>query len=172
MKRGIVTTILILVCFLLQCTVFRALDFGGIIPNLLVILTSSFGFMRGERTGLVIGFVCGILTDIFFGDVLGLYALILMYIGYVNGKFSRVFYPEDIKLPATLIIASDFCYGFFCYVLTFLMRGRLAFNFYFMNIILPEVIYTAVMTIILYPFILLLNKWLENGERRSARKFV
>lgn len=172
MKRGIVTTILILVCFLLQCTVFRALDFGGIIPNLLVILTSSFGFMRGERTGLVIGFVCGFLTDIFFGDVLGLYALILMYIGYVNGKFSRVFYPEDIKLPATLIIASDFCYGFLCYVLTFLMRGRLAFDFYFMNIILPEIVYTAVMTIILYPLILLLNKWLENGERRSARKFV
>lgn len=172
MKRGIVTTILILVCFLLQCTVFRALDFGGIIPNLLVILTSSFGFMRGERTGLVIGFVCGLLTDIFFGDVLGLYALILMYIGYVNGKFSRVFYPEDIKLPATLIVASDFCYGFLCYVLTFLFRGRLAFNFYFMNIILPEIVYTAVMTIILYPLILLLNKWLEKGERRSARKFV
>lgn len=172
MKRGIVATILILLCFLLQSTVFRAIDFGGIVPNLLVILTSSFGFMRGEKTGLIIGFFCGILTDIFFGDVLGFYALILMYIGYMNGKFSRIFYPEDIKLPAALIVASDFFYGFLCYILMFLLRGRLQFGYYFMNIILPEIVYTAVVTIILYPLILVLNRWLENGERRSARKFV
>lgn len=172
MKRGIVSAILILLCFLLQCTVFRAVDFGGIVPNLLVILTASFGFMQGERNGLVIGFFCGLLSDIFFGEVLGFYALILMYIGYLNGKFSRVFYPEDIKLPAALIIASDFCYGFVSYVLTFLLRGRLAFGYYFMNIILPEIVYTAVVTILLYPLILTINKWLEQGERRSARKFV
>lgn len=172
MKRGIIATILIIVCFLLQSTVFRAMDFGGIVPNLLVILTSSFGFMRGEKTGLITGFFCGILTDIFFGEVLGFYALILMYIGYINGKFSRIFYPEDIKLPAALIIASDFCYGFLCYVLMFLMRGRLQFGYYFMNVILPEIVYTVVVTVILYPLILLIDRWLEKGERRSARKFV
>lgn len=172
MKRGIVAALLILSCFILQSTVFRTLDFGGIVPNLLVILTSSFGFMRGEKTGTVIGFLCGLLTDIFFGEVFGFYALILMYIGYMNGKFSRIFYPEDIKLPAALIIASDFLYGFVCYVLMFLMRGRLQFGYYFMNIILPEIVYTVVVTIILYPLILLIDRWLEKGERRSARRFV
>lgn len=172
MKRGIITAFLILVCFLLQSTVFRALDFGGIVPNLLIILTSSFGFMRGERSGTIIGFICGILTDIFFGEVLGFYALILMYIGYMNGKFSRIFYPEDIKLPAALIIASDFLFGFACYFLMFLMRGKLQFGYYFMNVILPEIVYTVVVTIVLYPLVLVLNRWLENGEKRSARKFV
>ena len=56
MKRGIITAILIFICFLLQCTVFRSLAFGGIVPNLLIVLTASFGFMRGEKTGLIIGF--------------------------------------------------------------------------------------------------------------------
>lgn len=172
MKRGIIAALLILSCFLLQSTFFRALNLGGIVPNLLIILTSSFGFMRGEKTGTVIGFFCGLLADIFFGEVLGFYALILMYIGYINGKFSRIFYPEDIKLPATLIIASDFFYGFACYVLMFLMRGKLQFGYYFMNIILPEIVYTVVITIILYPLILLIDRWLEKGERRRARKFV
>jgi len=172
MKRGIIAALLILSCFILQSTFFRALDFGGIVPNLLVILTSSFGFMRGEKTGTVIGFFCGLLSDIFFGEVLGFYALILMYIGYMNGKFSRIFYPEDIKLPAALIIASDALYGFVCYVLMFLMRGRLHVGYYFMNIILPEIVYTVIVTIILYPLILLIDRWLDNGERRSARKFV
>ena len=53
MKRGIITAILILICFLLQCTVFRFLAFGGIVPNLMIVLTASFGFMRGEKTGLM-----------------------------------------------------------------------------------------------------------------------
>lgn len=172
MKRGIIAALLVLICFILQSTVFRALDFSGIVPNLMIILTSAFGFMRGEKTGTIIGFVCGLLSDIFFGEVLGFYALILMYIGYLNGKFSRIFYPEDIKLPAALIIISDFIYGFICYVLLFLMRGRLSFGYYFMNIILPEIVYTVVATIILYPLILLIDRWLEKGERRSARKFV
>ena len=81
MKRGIITAILILVCFLLQCTVFQSLSFGGIVPNLLIVLTASFGFMRGEKTGLLIGFFCGLLVDIFFGSTIGFYALVYMYIG-------------------------------------------------------------------------------------------
>ena len=65
MKRFIITAALILICFLLQCTVFHALAFGQIVPNLLIVLTASFGFMRGEKTGLLIGFFCGLLVDIF-----------------------------------------------------------------------------------------------------------
>ena len=104
MIRKISVAILIIICFLLQSTVFRSLAFAGIVPNLLIILTASFGFMRGENEGLVIGFFSGLLCDIFFGDILGFYALILMYIGFLNGKFNRIFYPEDIKLPLALII--------------------------------------------------------------------
>ncbi|MDE7277752.1 MAG: rod shape-determining protein MreD, partial [Lachnospiraceae bacterium] len=104
MKRVIVTAFFIFICFLMQCTVFRALAFGGIVPNLLIVLTASFGFMRGEKNGLLIGFFSGLLVDIFFGSVIGFYALVYMYIGYANGKFSIIFYPEDIKLPITLIL--------------------------------------------------------------------
>ena len=97
--RKIVVVLLILLFFVLQCSVFNSLAMGGIIPNLMIILTSSFGFMRGEKEGLLIGFSCGLLCDIFFGSFLGFYAMVMMYIGFVNGKFSRIFYPEDIKLP-------------------------------------------------------------------------
>ena len=108
--RKVIVTIFIIVCFVLQCSVFDSLSFAGIIPNLMIILTASFGFMRGEKEGLIIGFFCGLLSDVFFGSFLGFYALILMYIGYLNGKFSRIFYPEDIKLPMALIVVSDLSY--------------------------------------------------------------
>lgn len=172
MKRGIITAILILICFLLQCTVFRFLAFGGIVPNLLIVLTASFGFMRGEKTGLVIGFFCGILVDIFFASVIGYYALLYMYIGYMNGKFSAIFYPQDIKLPVALILCSDFFYGLICYVILFLLRSRFDFIYYLRHIILPEIVYTIVVTLLLYPLILWINTRLERGELRSGKKFV
>lgn len=172
MKRGIITAILIFICFLLQCTVFRSLAFGGIVPNLLIVLTASFGFMRGEKTGLIIGFFCGLLVDIFFASVIGFYALLYMYIGYMNGKFCTIFYPQDIKLPIALILGSDFSYGIICYVFMFLLRGRFDFVYYLVHIILPEIVYTIVVTLLLYPLILWINTCLERGEQRSGKKFV
>ena len=172
MKRGIITAILILICFLLQCTVFRFLAFGGIVPNLMIVLTASFGFMRGEKTGLMIGFFCGILADIFFASVIGFYALLYMYIGYMNGKFAAIFYPQDIKLPVALILCSDFTYGIICYVIMFLLRSRFDFVYYLLHIILPEIVYTIVVTLLLYPLILWINTRLERGELRSGKKFV
>lgn len=168
----LVTAFFIFICFLLQCTVFRALAFGGIVPNLLIVLTASFGFMRGEKNGLLIGFFCGLLVDIFFGTVIGFYALLYMYIGYTNGKFCTIFYPEDIKLPLILILCSDFFYGLVCYAILFLLRGRFDFRYYLVHIILPEIVYTIVVTLFLYPVILWANHLLERREKRSERKFV
>lgn len=172
MKRLVVSIILIVICFLLQTTFFRGLAFGGIVPNLLIILAASFGFMRGEKTGLVIGFFCGLLADIFFGNVLGLNAMIYMYIGYANGKFHQIFFPDDIKLPLCLILISDMAYGFLYYVTLFLMRSRFHISYYFMHVILPEAVYTILVTLLLYPLVLKINKILEESERRSAKKFV
>jgi len=167
--RKFVVFVLILFCFILQSAVFPSFAFAGIIPNLMIILTSSFGFMRGENEGLIIGFFCGLLTDIFFGDILGFYALIFMYIGYMNGKFSGIFYPEDIKLPLGLIIVSDLSYGMICYVLLFLLKGKFHFWFYLKEIILPEMVYTIVVTCILYPVVLIINERLEKWERKRRR---
>lgn len=172
MLRKFIVAIFILVCFVLQCSVFGSIAFAKIIPNLMIVLTSSFGFMRGEKEGLVIGFICGLLSDVFYGDFLGFYALLLMYIGYLNGKFSRIFYPEDIKLPIALIVTSDLSYGLICYVLMFMLRGRLQFTYYFTHVILPEAMYTIVVTLFLYPLVLKVNEKLEAHEKRSAQKFV
>ncbi|MCM1100521.1 MAG: rod shape-determining protein MreD [Clostridium sp.] len=172
MLRKIIVALLIFISFLLESTVFGYFALAGIVPKLTIILTSAFGFMRGEKEGMIIGFCCGLLSDVFYGDVLGFYALILTYIGFINGKFSRIFYPEDIKLPIALIVVSDLSYGVLCYILLFLLRGRFDFPYYFVNVILPEALYTIVITVFLYPVILWINNKLEVREKRSAQKFV
>ncbi|MCI7042779.1 MAG: rod shape-determining protein MreD [Lachnospiraceae bacterium] len=167
MRRFIVSFLLVISCFVLQSTVFKSIAFGGIIPNLMIVLTASFGFMRGEKAGILFGFFCGLLADIFFGSVIGLYAMIYMYIGYANGKFNMIFYPEDIKLPLALIFVSDMAYGLLSYIILFLMRGRFHFTYYLIHIILPEMVYTIVVTLIFYPFLLWINKKLEDREQKE-----
>lgn len=172
MKRNIALVFVVLIGFCLQTTVFQTLSFGGIAPNILIIIISSYGFMFGRKYGMVVGFICGLLMDIFYGSVLGFYALIYLYIGAANGVFRRVFYQNDLMLPLALITASDFAYSLVCYILLFLLRGRFQFIFYLKDIILPEIVYTIFVTVFLYPCILLLNKALENTEKRGDHKIV
>lgn len=174
MKRKIITFLIIVVCFILESTVFRYLALASITPNLMIIVTSSFGFMRGKKSGMLVGFISGLFIDIMFGDIIGFYALIYMLIGYGNGFFQQLFYEDDIKLPLVLICASEFVYGIVIYVFLFLFSARSRFDFlyYLWNIIVPELIYTIIVTIGLYQIILHINRKLEVEEKRSASKFV
>jgi rod shape-determining protein MreD len=165
MKKNVILFFVILIGFVLQTTFFQTLNFGGISPNILIIITATYGFMYGRKYGMVVGFICGILMDIFYGSVLGFYALIYLYIGAANGAFHSIFYQDDIKLPLALIMASDFVYSFVCYVLMFLLRGRFNFIYYLKNIIIPEMIYTICVAILLYPCILVLNREKEDSKR-------
>lgn len=172
MKRPLITVLIVIVCFLLECTVFQSLSFASITPNLLIIVTASFGFMRGKKEGMLVGFLCGIIIDIFFGDLIGFYALCYTVLGYANGFFKRIFYPEDIKLPLFLIGISDFVLENIVCVLMFIMRSQFDYGYYLGHIIIPELIYTILVTLVLYQMILKLNQRLESEEKGSASKFV
>lgn len=172
MRRKITVVLIVIICFLLQSTVFQALSFASISPNLLIVVVSSFGFMRGRKDGMFIGLFCGLLLDIFFGDIFGFYTLVYMVIGYINGMFRKIFYPDDIKLPMALIIGSDFTLNLIIFLLRFLPRKRIHLGYYMLHIIIPEMVYTLVVTLVLYFILLKINQHLEKIEKRSAAKFV
>ena len=171
-RRPLVTVLIVIICFLLESTVFQSLSFASITPNLLIVVTASFGFMRGKKEGMLVGFLSGLIIDVLFGDLIGFYALIYMVLGYVNGFFKRIFYPDDIKLPLILISASDFVLGNLVFVFLFVMRSKFDYWYYLGHIIIPELIYTVLVTLVLYQIILHLNQALEEEKKRSASKFV
>lgn len=63
MRRKITLAFLILAAFLLQTTVFQYFQIASVTPNLLLILTSAFGLMRGKKEGLMVGFFSGLMID-------------------------------------------------------------------------------------------------------------
>ena len=172
MKSKVILFFVLLICVILQCTLLPALSIASITPNLLIIVTVSFGLMRGKRSGLWIGFVCGLMADLLFCDTMGFHAIIYMYIGYLNGFCYHIFYDDDIKMPVVLTAASDLVYGIIVYGFQFLLRGRVDFFFYLRRIIMPEVIYTIVLTFLCYRILLFINRKLEKSEQRSVNSFV
>ncbi len=164
MKRRICMAVLILVCVLFQSAVCPLIAVGQIKPNLLIILTVSFGLMRGKKEGMWIGFFCGLLTDLFFESTLGVNALIYLLVGYCSGYFYRIFYDDDIKTPLLLISVSDLGYGIIQYIFRFLLRGRVSFFFYLGRIIMPEVIYTLILTIVCYQIFYRINRRLVLSD--------
>ena len=173
MKRILVYAISIVVCILLETTVFQNLALASVVPNLMIILVSGFGLARGKNEGMLLGFFGGLVHDVLFGNLLGFCALLYMIIGYLNGCFSRIFYgDDDIKLPILLVAGSDLLFGIMTYILLFLLKSDFNFRFYLRSIIMPEVIYTALVSIILSHVIMKINFRLEEEEKRSAGKFV
>ena len=167
-KKILAIALVIYVCFLLQTSVFSRYKLAGVTPNILICVVATYGFMSGRRHGILVGFFTGLLLDIFSGSIFGFYALLYMYIGFLNGLFKKQFFGDDLRLPMFLIGMSDLLYGVASYLVFIAIRLQYDFSFYFMNLILPEVVYTLLVSIFVYYAILFLNNWLEKLEKKGS----
>lgn len=149
-RKKILAAIVILLAFLLQTTVFQSIKLADVVPNLMLVVTITFAYLRGRTSGQIIGFICGIMLDMLYGTVLGLYAFIFMTIGFCVGFCQKFYFTDRLVLPIVLIASGDFLYCFYYYVTEFLMRGRLHFWFFFIHRFLPEMSYTTLVGVVLY----------------------
>ncbi len=53
-----------------------------------------------------------------------------------------------------------------------MFRGQFHFGYYLLHVIIPELVYTVLIMIVLYPVLLKINQKLEAVEKRSGIKFV
>lgn len=168
MRRTIVALLEIGFCFLLQTILFPNLAIGGIVPNILLILTVATAYMQGRVKGLYMGLICGLLTDIIGGGLLGLYGIVYMFIGYVNGIAYKIYYRDDYVMPVLLIGISNLVSGFLVYVFEFLLQSKLNVGFYLKRIVIPEALYTVIVSIVLYKILSSIHIRLERWVNKEA----
>ncbi len=142
----------IVVAFLIQTSVFPLIPFLAASPNLLLILTFSFGFLHGNLPGMIYGLGAGLLMDLFYSGPFGFYTLIFITIGYANGFFSKIYYEEYITLPMVMCVISELIYHLYIYVFRFLIRGKLSVGYYVLHIVLPSLVFSLMVTLVLYRF--------------------
>ena len=174
MKKYGAMLVYITIVFLIQVNVFPSIDWIRISPNLLIIVIVGYGLAEGQKMGVIAGVYSGFLMDTIFGSVLGYYALPYMYIGCICGYFRKYLNNDNYVIPSLFCGASDLAMGLYIFVFSFVLRNRLNFPFYLQRIILPEVIYTVLISLVLFRIQVFVNKkiddWVKKRGRRIAKK--
>ena len=169
-KRIISTILSIVIAFLLQTCLLRYLPTGRATVDLLLLITCIYGFMRGEYAGMITGMICGLTLDIFYSGGLGLYTLIYVYVGYLNGLCYRFFEENDFKMPLALIFSSELAYLLLYFLLFYVFSNNFNFTDYAIKRMLPEMAMTCVSAIAIYPLLLFLEVRVINYDPEAEER--
>lgn len=107
--------------FVLQLSFLPLIAIYGIVPDLLLLATVSFAFLRGSVWGGFIGFSLGLLEDLSVGSFFGLHAFTLTLIGLFFGRFSDRVFKEQFFLPITASVAATFAKYLISAVIVYLL---------------------------------------------------
>ena len=160
-----ITALIIFVNFILQTTLFPLLAIRGIFPNTALIIVTSYALLRGSKEGAIVGGFTGLLMDIFFSKMIGFYTLLYLAIGLFFGRSQKTFYRENYLLPVIFCTVSTIIYQAVLYIVGFMFRGEGNIFYFLFSILLPEIVYTAIVTILVYRILFGINEWLELKEK-------
>lgn len=148
---GIIITFFLL--YFLQINFFSWFNIAGIKPNLFVVLVLCIGLFIGKNYAIPLGFVIGIYLDVLAGRQIGISAIIYAAIGFLGGYFDKNF-SKDSKITILMMVAgSTVLFETVVYLYT-IARNQIPIQILgFIKILLIEVIFNILLTIIVYPLI-------------------
>lgn len=162
--RTLIVLAEVVILFLMQTTVFPSIALAGVVPDLLLILVVNIGFMRGRTRALLTGLLCGFMLDCCYNNIIGVYALMYMSIGYLAGFSHRIYDENDYTIPLLITGIAEFLMNIMYFIVYFLLQGKLNIGFYLYRFTIPRILYTIVISILLYKFNNLLNVRLRRLE--------
>jgi rod shape-determining protein MreD len=142
-----------IIIYILQANLFSNLQIAGVVPNLFVIFILWIGLFANATSALIFGIIMGLSLDLIYGKVIGITAIMLCIIGYLGAYFDKNFSKESKLKIIFMVIGATIIYELGYYALTGLIIG---FDFEWLNftrIVIFEVIYNVLITILLYPLI-------------------
>lgn len=171
MIRILVIGLILIINFVLQTTMLTHIQIIGIQPNTMLLIVVTYAMLRGDVEGAIVGFFAGLMQDVLFGRVIGLYAMLGLLLGFFCGKPFKDFYKENYTMPILLVSIACFAYEFAFYFLFFLFQGNVDLLYYFGRIMLPGTVYTVMLTIPIYRLMYAVNNKLETHEKSMRRLF-
>ncbi|MBO8172544.1 MAG: rod shape-determining protein MreD [Bacillaceae bacterium] len=147
---------LLTVLLLLEGTVlqFVSPDTWGItiqmIPRFVVVGVIYIALYLGRRKGLWYGLIFGLLQDILYSDVIGVYAFGMGLVGYFSGLAFKLFHQGLLLILLTMIV-SILIYDLVIYSF-FSMFGIASVNLQWMmmNQLIPTLFLNAIFAVLIY----------------------
>lgn len=162
-----------LIIYLLQTNLFLWFNIANVKPNLFVILVLIIGVFGGKSLGITLGILFGLSIDFFIGKSIGISSIMLGIVGFLGGYFDKKF-SKDSRITIMLIIAiSTVGYEIGAYLLNIIINSVQMNTMFFVQILIIEVIYNLILTIILYPIIIRFGYKIEENfkERKILTRY-
>ncbi|MCF6465376.1 rod shape-determining protein MreD [Clostridium sp. Cult2] len=145
-----VTLLIIIINFILQSTILHYFSIFDVVPNTALVIIVIIGLLRGKKAASIVGLLAGLLQDIIFSPVVGINGFIYFFIGYFVGMAENKLSKDNILIPFFITLVSTICYHLFYYLFMFFLSHNISFLDFFKNIIIIEMIYNSLISIILY----------------------
>lgn len=154
-KFAIIVSLIItfFIIYFLQVNIFSSFTIAGISPNLFVIYILFIGLYATQFWGISFGVVFGLILDLIFGKTIGVSAVMLCVIGYLGSYFDKNFSKESRLTIIFMVIGATIVYEFGVYFINSIILEFDRELLYFTKIVVVEVLYNILLTIILYPLI-------------------
>ena len=160
-KRVAIYFVFVMLAFLLQTCLFPMVPFLYAVPNFLLIITFSYGFIYGGTTGIVCGSFAGLLMDLFYPSPFGLFVLLFTYLGFFSGFFCAGYRNDSMLLPMLLCLVCDGAYNAAMILYRIVATGKAELVYILKNIVLPEMFFTLIVTAVVYHLLLKANRRLD-----------
>ena len=155
--KKVLSIIIIFVTFIfiyfLQSNFFIWFNIAGVKPNLFIILALLIGIFIGKIYGTSIGIICGLSLDLFIGKAIGINAIVLGVAGLLGGLFTKNFSKDSRMTIMVMTLVTTFICELISYVLQIIIFKLSIDVLPFLKIILIEIIFNAMIVIIIYPII-------------------
>jgi rod shape-determining protein MreD len=99
---------LLMAALLAQTALFPLLPTAWFRPDLLLLVAVAFGLADGPLPGLRVGFVAGLLTDLFVALVpLGIATLVVSVVGFAVGSVRPFLAPSSLSAPLAVAFGAS-----------------------------------------------------------------
>lgn len=156
--------------YFLQINFFNWFNIAGVKPNLFVVLVLCIGLFMGRNVGVPFGFICGIYLDILTGKQIGVSSIMYATVGFLGGYFDKNF-SKDSKITILLMVAGFTALFEIVVYIYNIARNLIPLQLLgFTKILLIEILFNVLLTIILYPLIRKSGYFFESTFKK--RKFL
>ena len=170
MKKTIIHIALILTAifiYILQANFFNWFSIAGIMPNLLVVFVLFIGLFGDKTMGTMYGLIIGLILDLILGKSVGNNMICLGLIGFLATVFDKNFSKDSRMTIMVMVVVATAIFEILSYLLTYILVATHIEILNFVKILVIEIIYHLILTIILYPLIQKYGYYIENEYKRN-----
>lgn len=163
--KGLFYFCFIIILLLIQTTLLNHVVIYGVKPNIIIVFVIITALIGGHIEGGTAGFFAGLAQDMLFGNILGFYALLGLYLGISAGSINRRLFRENLLVVLFFTFVYSVVYETVVYILNTIMSGQINLIYPLMRIILPEAAYNCIAAVFIYAILIRVDKhFVKTGK--------